>query len=161
MNINLIDYVLPSNKQNLSIYDHLDDLFIDQWSTEMNYSKYLDNCNPPLCTYTTTDQINLSYAIALFVSFYGGLIIILRLIAPFLVNILLKLKYHSNNTNHDSYVRHFFQWIKRLNLFKVANERTENHIREQKMITRVYLILLISMTICIAHISLFVSFLFL
>lgn len=161
MNLNLTDYILPSNKQNLSIYDHLDDLFVDQWLTETNYSKYLDNCNPSLCTYTTTDQVNLSYVIALFVSLYGGLIITLRFIAPFLVNILLKLKYHSNNTNNDSNISNFFQWLKRLNLFRVANERTENDIREQKMVTRVYLILLISMIVCIVHTRLFVSFLFL
>ncbi len=39
------------------------------------------------------------------------------------------------------------QSLKRMNLFKVNNERTENHIKQQKIITYVYLILLIGMNI--------------
>ncbi len=45
----------------------------------------------------------------------------------------------------------YVQWMKQLNLFKVANERTEDNIKRQKIITRVYLILLIGMIIFIAH----------
>lgn len=41
--------------------------------------------------------------------------------------------------------RHFFrllQWLKHLNLFKKRNDRSENSIRKQRTITRVYLVLL-------------------
>jgi len=50
-------------------------------------------------------------------------------------------------------VRKFSQWMKRLNLFKVNNERTENDIKQQKIFTRVYLILLTGMIIFTIHIS--------
>ncbi|CAF1440027.1 unnamed protein product [Adineta steineri] len=78
---------------------------------------------------------------------YGGLIIILRLIAPFLVNIWLKLKYHSINTNINpnffmTCIRKFGQFIKRLNLFKAADRRMEADIKQQKISTYVYLTLL-------------------
>ena len=95
MNLNLSDYVLLTNKTNQSVYNHLSNLFIDEWKTTVNYSAYLQNCNPSACTYTTTDRINYSYAITLFISLYGGLILILRFISSFLINILSKLRSQS------------------------------------------------------------------
>jgi len=84
----------------MSVNAYLLDLFMDDWSTQMNYLKYFHQCAPSRCTYTTTDKINLSYAITLFISLYGGLIIIFRLISSFLVNILFKC--HLRNTNVNS-----------------------------------------------------------
>ena len=152
MNLNLSDYGLLSNKTNQTLYNHLSNLFIDEWTTTLNYSAYLNNCNSSTCTYTVTNTTNYSYTITLFISLYGGLILILRSISSFLVNILSKLKYRS--TNRISLQRPFaswkvnlkkcVEWIKQLNLFKVANQRTENDIKQQKLTTRVYLILLSS-----------------
>jgi hypothetical protein len=45
--------------------------------------------------------------------------------------------------------------MKRLNLFKVANDRTENSIKQQKIITRVYLILLTGMVTFIVSVFIF------
>jgi hypothetical protein len=45
--------------------------------------------------------------------------------------------------------------MKRLNLFKAANNRTENSIKQQKIITRVYLILLAGMVIFTARAFIF------
>jgi len=67
---------------------------------------------------------------------YSDLIIILRLMTPVLMKILLKWKQRFNFA--------FVEWIKKLNLFKFANERTENDIKQQRTITRVYLLLLSS-----------------
>ncbi len=52
-----------------------------------------------------------------------------------------------------TYARQFCQSVKRLNLFKVTNERTENDIKQQKIITRVFLILLTGMVIFVIPIS--------
>jgi hypothetical protein len=49
--------------------------------------------------YTTTDQVNVSYAVTFLISLYGGLISILRFIAPWLVNIASKVKHRSRNIN--------------------------------------------------------------
>lgn len=54
-----------------------------------------------LGTYTTTDQINFVYALILLISLYGVLIIILRLITPFLVNVSSKFNCCSTNTRID------------------------------------------------------------
>jgi hypothetical protein len=84
---------LSSKQQNTTLYNYLLTLFIDEWSTEVNYSKYFDQCASLSCSYITTDQTNFSYAVTIFISLYGGLTIILRLISPFLVKIFLKLKH--------------------------------------------------------------------
>jgi hypothetical protein len=103
MNFNATESLLYSKQQNTTLNDHLLDLFIEEWSIKINYSKYFDDCAPSFCSYTITDQNNLSYAVTLFISLYGGLIIILRLIASFLIKISLKFKYHSRrNTNIGS-----------------------------------------------------------
>lgn len=99
MNLNLTDHVLPSKKNNHSVYDHLTNLFIDQWLTQINYSKYYNSCDPSSCRHTKTNQIDLSHSISLFISLYGGIIMILRIISPFLINLSIKLKYCSSNIN--------------------------------------------------------------
>lgn len=102
MNFNATESVLSSKQQNITLYNHLLDLFIEERSIKMNYSKYFDRCAPSSCTYTITDQSNLSYALTLFISLYGGLIIILRLTAPLIIKVLSKLKNRSKDTNIDA-----------------------------------------------------------
>ena len=153
MNLNLNDYVLLSNKTNRSVYDHLSDLFVDEWTTIVNYTLYVQKCNPSKCTYTLRVNINYSYAIALIISLYGGLILILRSISIVLISVLLKLRCSLTNRACLSVylvpgkicLSKCVQWIKQVNLFKVVNERTENDIKQQKLITRIYLIALLSM----------------
>jgi len=94
--------VLPFHQQNLCLYDRLANLFVDEWSTNINYSKYVANCAPSFCTYTTKDQINFSYTITLLISLYGSLTLILRFIATFLVDISSKIKRRLINTQLDS-----------------------------------------------------------
>ncbi|CAF1281000.1 unnamed protein product [Adineta steineri] len=98
-NVSLMDSILVPPNQNTSVYDHLLNLFIDEWSININYSKYYDECVPRSCTYTIIDQINFSYAFTLLISIYGGLIIILRLITPILVNMSMKLSVVSLRQN--------------------------------------------------------------
>ena len=142
-NLNLNDHVLQSEKTNTTVYDRLSNLFIKQWTIELNYSNYFDNCNPSTCTYTTTNIINYSYAITLFFSLYGGLIMILRLISPVLIKLIFKIKYQSANDN-------FFQWLKTVNLFKNVQKRTGQDIKQQKIISHIYLfVLLVSILVLI------------
>ena len=45
--------------------------------------------------------------------------------------------------------------MKQLNLFKETDEQTENSIKQQKIITRVYLMLVAGMIIFCTHVSTF------
>ena len=127
-------------------------MFVDDWIPTFNYSIYFQNCNPSICTYTITDQINYSYAITLFISLYGGLIMLLRLISPLIIKTISKFSHRQ--TNRISLVS-CKMYLQRLNLFKKSDKRTDDDIKHQKIITRVYLILLL---ITITVLLLFNSF---
>jgi len=133
---NRTDLVLSDTNEGRSINELVNDLFIHQWTTQINYSNYFSQCAPSYCTYVKTNQNNIYYTITLFISLYGGLMIILRLMTPVLMKILLTWKQRFNFA--------FVEWIKKLNLFKLATERTENDKKQQRTITRVYLLLLSS-----------------
>ncbi|CAF1253647.1 unnamed protein product [Adineta steineri] len=152
INFHANNSALTSKHEKLSVNKYLNDLFIMNWSTDTDYTKYFHQCSPSNCTYLKKDGTELSYGITLFISLYGGLIIILRLIASWSIDILSKIKCCSRERNENSdengKILKFIESIKRLNLFKNVNDRTENSIKQQKITTRVYLILLTG-SICI------------
>jgi len=147
MNINWNNSILTSDYENLTINNYLNILFVKNWSITVDYSTYFDHCSPSMCTYTIKERRTFSYAITLFISLYGGLIIILRLFASCCIDILFKLKDYSSSSNQDHPHRNICQpihSIKQLNLFKNIHDRTESSVIQQRIITRVYLILLSS-----------------
>ncbi|UJR06899.1 hypothetical protein I4U23_011189 [Adineta vaga] len=157
MNLNWSNIVLYVSKSNLTVTSYLSNLFIDEWITKMNYSEYFHLCSPSFCTYITIDRMDLSNSMTLFISLYGGLIIILRLIAPFLINILWKIRNYFRNADDNMrwilllriQLYKFIHWLERLNFFKQIDQRTEDDIKRQKIMTRVYLVLLWGLLIII------------
>ncbi|UJR17370.1 hypothetical protein I4U23_004265 [Adineta vaga] len=153
MNLNRSEIVLDFTESNHNVNSYLLDLFIDKWTTEMNYSQYFHLCSPLFCTYITKDQIDIMNAVTLFISIYGGFTIVLRLIASFLIDVSWKIRNHFSNTSNAMrqiiQLRKFVHWLKQLNLFKQLHQRTEKDVKRQKITTRVYLILLCSLFIMI------------
>ncbi|CAF1446389.1 unnamed protein product [Adineta ricciae] len=147
LNISWSDSILPTKNENISINNYFKALFITNWSLNTDYPTYFHQCSPSTCTYTMKDQRNLSYTITLLISLYGGVIIILRFVASCTIDLFIKLKSYSDKSirNSNEQRRNMFepvQFIKELNLFKNIHDRTENSIRQQRITTRVYLILL-------------------
>ncbi|CAF1509726.1 unnamed protein product [Adineta ricciae] len=125
----------------------LSNLFISNWSIEINDLTYFNKCSPLHCTYTKTYQMNSSYTTTLFISIYGGLIIVLRFITMFLIKIILEFRNRplqrmqhisAQNTIKQKLIRS----LRVLNLFKDPNARAENDVKQQRTITFVYIILL-------------------
>ncbi|CAF1350011.1 unnamed protein product, partial [Adineta ricciae] len=152
-NKNWINSILTSKHENISVINYINTLFIQNWSIEMNYPIYFDQCSPSLCTYTTQNRVALSYAITLFISLYGGLIIILRLVASYFIDIFFKFQKYSNHRNTNTFEP--IQSLKHLNLFKNIHDRTEISIKQQRIITRVYLILLSGLICCLCLYTIF------
>ncbi|UJR13165.1 hypothetical protein I4U23_000188 [Adineta vaga] len=149
MNSSWMNILLISKQQNRSLYNHLNNLLIEQWTTNINYTTYFQTCAPIICTYSKTDRMNLTYTITLLLSLYGGLIFILRLLTHLLIDILFKFKLHQintqlNNEQNLSIIRRTIQWIIQLNLFQSIRQQTPTNIKEQRLSTRIYLILLSS-----------------
>ena len=136
--------LLCAPRLNVSVSDLLFSLFVENQTTDIDYLKYFQQCSPSSCTYTFADQTDFTYGITLFISLYGGLIIILRLLAPFLVKIILEPKHYSRtvNTARAGRLIGFVQSMQRLNLFKKSDDQSETSIRQQKLTTRVYLLFL-------------------
>lgn len=151
LNLNLSNEILvESESSNKTLYEHLSNLLIDEWNTTMNYSSYLSNCNPRTCQFSSSEKINYSYAITLFIGLYGGLIVILRSISLFLIQ---SVNQRISIRSLKMFPRTTLVWIKQLNLFKNVNERSENDLQQQRMTTRIYLSLLLSkfLNMCNKH----------
>ncbi|CAF1079605.1 unnamed protein product [Adineta ricciae] len=137
-----------------SVYEYLNDLFVRNWSTEIDYEKYYLECSPSMCIYSTIERTETIHALTIFISLYGGLVIIFRIVSSLSIDILVKWKCCSKSTHRNSTVEQknsvsrLVQAIKIFNLFKQINDRTEESIKLQRIITRVYVILLI-VSICI------------
>ncbi|CAF0850861.1 unnamed protein product [Adineta ricciae] len=67
-----------------------DQLMVEQWSTEMNYSRYFDECHPIFCSYIYMERFSITYVFTTVVGLLGGIISILRLLCPWLTRILYK-----------------------------------------------------------------------
>ncbi|UJR29494.1 hypothetical protein I4U23_010707 [Adineta vaga] len=65
------DSLLSSNQEKKSIYEYLNDLFVQQWSIDIDYLEYFIQCSPSFCTYTSWDHTDFSHAITLLISLYG------------------------------------------------------------------------------------------
>ncbi|UJR19493.1 hypothetical protein I4U23_022622 [Adineta vaga] len=143
-NFNWNNSILSSKQDNKSVFDYVQNFFLKNWSSTINYSIYFDQCSPLMCTYTRTDRADLIYAITLFISLYGGLIIILRLVSSYIINAYFKFKYLSTGNLRRQKTNKFktVQAMKQLNLFKTIQERTEANIKQQRIVTRIYLSLL-------------------
>ncbi|CAF1056856.1 unnamed protein product [Adineta steineri] len=73
--------------QNTTINELIKNLFVEDWSTNMSYSSYYQQCLPLLCSYTTIKKFNVFYTITLILGLQGGLTIVLKWICPKLVRI--------------------------------------------------------------------------
>lgn len=157
----------PRSGKNISVMGLFSQLFVNQWSIEMNYTKYFDQCAPQTCTYSNRKVADFSSEIATFISIYGGLTIIIRLISFYLIRLLLRVKTFSLNIKLDSsksefdqhricrrtvlsryilmalsivHIRRFGKRIKQFNLFKSTIRRTPADIQQQKIATQCFLI---------------------
>jgi hypothetical protein len=78
---------------NTTIIDIVNALFIENWSTKINYAAYFDQCLPTSCSYTYIQQLNSFYTVTLLLGVYGGLSIILKWICPNIIYFMAKVYY--------------------------------------------------------------------
>lgn len=79
---------------NTTVFELLNNLFVEKWSTKLNYSTYYQQCSLSLCSHTYSQQFNPLYTVTLLLSLHGGLTIILKLICPKIIQILNKINNH-------------------------------------------------------------------
>ncbi len=75
---------------NTTIAELINNLFVEQWLTKVNYLSYFEQCSPLLCSYNYIENFNLLYTITTLLSLQGGLTIVLKWICPLIVRIIAK-----------------------------------------------------------------------
>ncbi|CAF1665019.1 unnamed protein product, partial [Adineta ricciae] len=80
--------------QNTTITEFIKHLFIEKWSTKIDYQSYYEQCSPLLCSHTSVENFDIIYSITVILGIQGGLKIVLNWLCPKLVRIALKI-HHS------------------------------------------------------------------
>lgn len=99
---------------NTTIQEIVNELFLEQWIGESNYSAFYSQCQPNLCTYSYVSKGGIATAIATIIGLFGSLSVAMKVAAPIIINICyfmtkkwmaatsirtIHVKPHSNNTS--------------------------------------------------------------
>jgi hypothetical protein len=99
---------LPSNySKDSTIKELVDNLMIEQWNASAIYKKYYNECRPIQCTYTVQRRNDIIYIVTTLFGIIGGLITVLRLILPRLVNAVRKKQEHPRPATGKSKLKKF------------------------------------------------------
>ena len=110
--INLIQEYIHSNDSSISslikasrfplnttIDELIENMFIEQLKTQIDYSLYYKQCSPSICSYTYIQYIDLLYTITFLLGLQGGLSIVLKWISPKLIRIVYSIyRYRKRRT---------------------------------------------------------------
>lgn len=77
---------------NTTMEDLVGDLLVEEWSFNFSAEAYFDQCAPRTCGYSYTHRNTFLTIITTLTSIFGGLNTVLRLIIPWLVRFIFKLK---------------------------------------------------------------------
>ena len=147
---------IPSQYINLELEQLLRKMLLEGWiSNEPDFAKFYDTCAPLACSYTVTRRRDIIIALLLLISICGGLNRGLRIIVPFVGHLaffcvdrwtnrtISILAPTSISVRCKRLPRLAYRSLVELNLFKTAS--TDDRIcRQQKIYTRVYLIMFLS-----------------
>jgi hypothetical protein len=75
---------------NSTIQNLIDHLMVEQWNSSSMYDNYYNECQPAQCTYTYQTRNDLIYIITTLIGLVGGLITVLKLVIPRVVNIFVR-----------------------------------------------------------------------
>ncbi|CAF1376343.1 unnamed protein product [Adineta ricciae] len=87
-----------------SIGELLSKMMVEQWDQNISYEKYYKKCQPKQCQYTYIKKFHINYMISTILGITGGLSLSLRIIVPYLIqlieNIWKKFR-NKDNQNND------------------------------------------------------------
>ena len=68
----------------------MENMFVDEWKTEIVYEKYYMACAPLFCTYSYTQRLNPAYIVTTTIALFGGLNVVLKLFTPIPVSLVYR-----------------------------------------------------------------------
>ena len=85
---------------NTTVANLVDQLFIETWSTTINYTAYFQLCSPTSCSYTYVQHVSLLYTVTIVLGLFGGLNFVLKWISPAIIQIFLRVyQYREKRSN--------------------------------------------------------------
>jgi hypothetical protein len=75
---------------NTTMQSIVEQLFIENWTTSINFEKFYEYCAPKTCTYPTRRRFDTVYMTTKMFGFYGGLSVVLEFVLPLLVKYIRK-----------------------------------------------------------------------
>ena len=153
-NITVLNLTASSRFQiDLPIKNLVDEIMIEQWHSSISFASYYKKCRPLYCRFSYQKKPNVWYIIITLICLLGSLDLISWLIVPIPMKIILK-SIHRKHSNRASSISHrhyqrttrtrktFYSYLTSLNLF--SNRSTNiNIIHNQRISTRVFLVLII------------------
>jgi hypothetical protein len=85
MNVSILKINSTRFSPNISVEEIINEMMIEKWGDNINYSQYYEQCAPKLCTYSFTSRNNALYVFTTMIGLFGGLSVALRIIVPLIV----------------------------------------------------------------------------
>ncbi|CAF1537727.1 unnamed protein product, partial [Adineta ricciae] len=140
----------------MTIETLVEDLFVENWTDEVNYMSYFRQCQPNSCVYETNERASNLFIFTSLLGLYGGLSVVLLFLIPYVVNYIMILFRTKPNAPHieqpttidntSSKVRRLMKqiWesIVDLNIFRSLQKNTVSDQYQQRWSTRLYILLL-------------------
>jgi hypothetical protein len=70
---------------NMVVEEIVNEMMIETWGENINYSQYYEQCAPKFCTYFFTSRNNALYVFTTMIGLFSGLSVALRIIVPLIV----------------------------------------------------------------------------
>ncbi|CAF1091727.1 unnamed protein product [Adineta steineri] len=138
--------------ENSTITDILDQLMVEEWNSSSIYEDYYSECQPSGCSYTVTSKNSVIYIVTTLIGLVGGLITVMKLMVPILVNFVRKCIHKEVKTEAETLVQEpnhsilykLKHYLLTFNIFPSVPPTTDEHqLRNQRISTRLFIILLI------------------
>ena len=79
---------------NSTVGEMMNDLMVEQWNSSITFAKYYDECKPSECSYTIGSRNDAIFIATTVFGLVGGLVTILRIIVPRLIDYIRRKKSH-------------------------------------------------------------------
>ncbi|CAF1355935.1 unnamed protein product [Adineta ricciae] len=149
----------------------LNEMMIDEMSSTIRFDLFYDQCQPMYCAYSYAHRFDVLFVFTTFFGIFGGLSFILKQSAPLLALIILRRKNRVAPGSNAPVIRqnkliawlcqvrilfnYITQNIINLNLFETQTLRSTSNIFREKLLTRVFLLLII---VCSVGVGIYIFF---
>jgi hypothetical protein len=110
---------------NVTISDLLKQLFIESWSTTIDYSSYFNKCQPLSCSYTLIQRRNFLQILTTITALIGGLAKIFRFLSPLIISVFLYSIHRYRNRHLPKRIKIHQGTIEQFKYLYISLERSE------------------------------------